>query len=313
MLSRVADAIYWMNRYIERAESVARFVDVTLYLSLDLPSEAQDAWSALIAVTGDEPYYRARYGEPTREGVLRFLTFDNEYPNSIVSCLRSARENARSVREVISSEMWEQINRTFLTVRGGDLARVLDDPSEFYAGVKQAAHLFVGITYLTMTHNEAWHFGRLGRMLERADKTSRIVDVKYFLLPHDDDELRSTVDELEWGALLKSASAFEMYRKRFGRITPANVIDFLLLDRKFPRAMRYCVTKGERSLRAIAGTPPDSGPRNVAEERMAALRTGIDRFDVSSLVATGVHETLDQIQSDLNAVGDGVFRVFFDG
>ena len=148
MLSRVADAIYWMHRYVERAENAARFVDVNLYLLLDLPraGEAQE-WQQLVRTTGDEPLFRERHGEPTRAAVLHFLTFDARYPNSIVSCLRAARENARSVREVISSEMWEQVNRAYLMVKeAAGAPHVLELPHAFYAAVKQAASLTAQIT-----------------------------------------------------------------------------------------------------------------------------------------------------------------------
>lgn len=310
MLSRVADSIYWMNRYFERAENVARFVDVNHHLLLDLPEREADAWAAVLATTGDSALFRERYGTPTRESVLRFLTWDRDYPNSIVSCLRAARENARQVREVISSELWEQVNRTYLTVKEASPEEVLDTPTDFYASVKQASQLFVGIHYLTMTHNEAWHFGRMGRLIERADKTSRIVDVKYYALPHDDDEVRSVAEEIHWGALLKSASGFEMYRKRFGLITPAHAVEFLLLDPKFPRSVEYCVLKAERSLHAITGAPLGCTDTQ-AELKALDLRLHIEQMDIQSVLATGVHAAVDQIQARLNQLGTGVYETFF--
>jgi uncharacterized alpha-E superfamily protein len=183
MLSRVADSVYWMSRYIERAENVARFVDVNLQLMLDLAGDTVEQWRPLVDTTGDRLVFVERYGQATRSNVVDFLTRDTQYPNSIMSCLHLARENARSVREVISSEMWEQVNKFFLMVRqAASGGHIQDDPHAFFAEVKDASHLFAGITDATMSHNEGWHFSRLGRLLERADKTSRILDVKYFIL-----------------------------------------------------------------------------------------------------------------------------------
>lgn len=220
MLSRVADSIYWMNRYVERAENVARFVDVNLNLLLDAPLGMEQQWEPIVITTGDQEFFRERYGEATADNILRFLTFDREYPNSIISCLRSARENARSVREVISSEMWEQVNDFYLMVNEAANVGSLSELHHFFPQVKMASHLFAGVMDATMTHNEGWHFGELGRLLERADKTGRILDVKYYILLPAVTDVGSPLDDLQWIALLKSASAYEMYRKRQYRITP---------------------------------------------------------------------------------------------
>jgi uncharacterized alpha-E superfamily protein len=161
-----------------------------------------------------------------------------------------------------------------------------------------------------MTHNEAWHFARLGRLVERADKTSRILDVKYFLLLRDPTDVGTPYDEIQWAALLKSASAFEMYRKHFGRITPARVVEFLLLDRKFPRSVRSCVTKAERSLHAITGTPLESS-RTSAELRLGRLRSELEYAEAGEIIRAGLHEHLDALQTKLNGVGDANFETFF--
>ena len=209
---------------------------------------------------------------PPRSNVIQFLTFDAENPNSILSCLRAARENARSVREIISSEMWLQLNRFYLMVNSAaQESGGLENPQGFYDEVKQASHLFTGITDATMTHGEAWHFSRLGRMLERADKTSRILDVKYFLLLRSADEVGTPFDDIQWAAVLRSASAFEMYRKRHGRISPRGVVDFLMLDREFPRAIRFCLLAARDSLHAISGTPLGTFRHAAGEAARPAL------------------------------------------
>jgi uncharacterized alpha-E superfamily protein len=319
LLSRVADAVYWMNRYVERAENVARFVDVNLNLTLDAPwlLDGAGPWASLVATTGDHATFEARHGVTTRENVMQFLTFDREYPSSILSCLRAARENARSVREIISSEMWNQLNDTYLAVQEAarDPETALASPGELYERIKHGCHAFVGVTYLTMTHNEAWHFGRLGRLVERADKTSRIVDVRAFLLLSQGrgvpsvSEPAGAVDEIQWSALLKSASALEMYRKRHGRIVPAHVVSFLLFEPKFPRSVRYCVTKAERSLHAITGDSLGEG-RLAPELLLGALREDIQRTDARAVLESGLHEWIDSLQTRLNEVGAAIGEEF---
>ncbi|HZU85062.1 MAG TPA: alpha-E domain-containing protein [Polyangiaceae bacterium] len=312
MLSRVAEAIYWMGRYAERAENVARFVDVSFQVMLDLPEPLGDPWAGVVGATGDEALYAARHGTATRDGVVRFLTFDAGSPNSILSCLRKARENARSVREVISSEMWEQINKWYLLVRDASTDQaVLDDPHDFLTEVKQASHLFVGIAALTMSHGEGWHFGRIGRLLERADQTSRIVDAKQALLLARPSELGASLDEINLSALLRSVSALEMYRKRHGRIAFQTVIGFLLLEKMFPRSVRYCLNEARRSLHAITGQPPEAGDTIVPERLLGRLGAEYEYASVDEVLAEGLHEHLDRLQSKLNEVGLAISQTFF--
>jgi uncharacterized alpha-E superfamily protein len=310
MLSRVADAVYWMTRYFERAENVARFVDVSLHLSLDIVAH-EGQWAALVATTGDDDLFRERYGDADRDKVLDFLTFDPTYSSSIYSSLRQARENARGVREVISSEMWQILNTTYHMVSDAARSRTtMDAPHAFFSAVKEQSAAFIGTTYVTMTHNEAWHFGRLGRLLERADKTSRILDVKSFLVDAPSD-VRAVSDEAQSAALLKSASAFEMYRKRHGLLHPERVVDFLLLERKFPRSVLYCLTKARRSLSAITGTTPDSASGYEPERALGRLHAELEYAATNEILASGLHEWLDSLQVRLNLVGGAVAKAFF--
>lgn len=313
MLSRVANAVYWLNRYIERAENVARFIDVNVNLSLEI-DPAHGQWAPLVATTGDEESFSLRYDSPTKANVIRFLTFERENPNSILSCLRAARENARGVREVISSEMWEQVNVSYLAVEEAVASgRAVEDPRAFFASVKQASHLFCGIMDATMSHGEAWHFGRLGRLLERADKTARILDVKYYVLLPRPEDVGTPLDDLQWQAALRSASALEMYRKeRRRRIAPRDVADFLVLSRTFPRSIRYCVVKAEESMKAITGSEPRAFA-NAAEKRLGRLRSELEYVEIGDVFAVGLHEFLQRIQSELNYVGEGVHDSFFAG
>ncbi len=311
MLSRVAEAIYWMCRYIERAENVARFIDVNLHLMLDLSVDPEGQWEPLITVTGDRRVFKGRYGEPSAENVIRFLTFDLDYPNSIIACLRAARENARQVREIISSEMWEQINRFYLTVAEASRNdRAFDRWHQFFEEVKLNSHLLTGLTEVTMSHGEAWHFASMGRLLERADKTSRILDVKYFILLPKVEYVNTPYDNIQWAAVLKSVSGLEMYRKQYHRINPKSVCEFLIFDRQFPRAIRYCLTAAESSLYAVTGNPTGT-VSNAAERQLGRLRADLDYADIDEVVHIGMHDYLDHFQTKLNAVGDALASIFF--
>lgn len=311
MLSRVADAIYWMSRYIERAENVARFIDVTLHMMPDMPSGSIPQWQPLIDTTGDAAVFKTRYGSATPDAVIQFLTCDAEYPNSIRSCLKAARENARSVREVISSEMWERINRFYLMVESAEFDdHCRRDPQDLFAIVKMSSHEFAGVTDATMTHNEGWHFSRLGQVLERADKTSRILDVKYFLLLPTAADVGTTIDDIQWAAVLRSASAFEMYRKRYGRMEPNRIVEFLLLDREFPRAIQWCLMTARASVHAISGTPRGLF-RTHLEEWLGQVCSDLAYADVDSIIAAGLHEYLDNLQTRMNEIGDGIRETFF--
>jgi uncharacterized alpha-E superfamily protein len=310
LLSRVADSVYWMARYIERAENVARFIGVNLHLQLDLPLEPAYQWRPLVDTSGDAGVFLRHYHDFSEENVIRFLTFDDSNPNSIYSCLRAARENARSIRDTISSEMWEQINGMYLQIQLQRGSAQYESFSEVLRGIRLACHMFHGITDATMSYNEAWHFLRLGTSIERADKTSRILDVKYFILLPSETRVGTPYDDIHWSAVLKSVSGFEMYRKKHGRITPRNIVGFLLLDSEFPRAIRHCIRSAEDSLHAVTGSP--AGVFHYgSEEAMWALRTEMTATDVDEVIRKGLHEYLDTLQTKMNAVDDSLLRDFF--
>jgi uncharacterized alpha-E superfamily protein len=309
MLSRVADSIYWLNCYVERAENIARFVDVNINLSLDSSLGMGQQWKPLILTTGDLDLFNERYGEATAENVIKFLTFDRDYPNSIISCLEAARKNARSIREVISSEMWEQINSFYLMVKDAAQLGTIDELSTFFSEVKSSSHLFFGVANATMSHNEGWHFGRIGRLLERADKTARILDVKYFILLPSIRDVGTPLDELQWIALLKSASAYEMYRKCQHQINPDAVAEFLILDRQFPRSIQFCLLEAEKSLYQITGNNIGTW-QNSAERALGKLRSELEFITIEEIVNQGLHEFLDRVQTKLNEVGYQIFETF---
>lgn len=305
LLSRVAESVYWMSRYIERAENVARFISVNLMLMLDLPAGDANQWQPIVDTTGDASTFRERYGVATRENVIEFLASDTGNLNSIHSCVRAARENARSVRETISSEMWEQVNSLYLM-----LQEPRREALHFFHQVRMACHLFQGLTDSTMSHNEPWHFIRLGQALERADKTSRLLDVKYFILLPSVEYVGTPYDDVQWSAVLKSVSGFEMYRKRYGRIAPRRIVEFLLLDNEFPRAVRYCLGRADRSLHIVTGTPA-GGFACTAEQRLGLLRSELDYAPVDSIFNDGLHEFLDALQVKMNKIDDSITGDFF--
>jgi uncharacterized alpha-E superfamily protein len=312
MLSRVADSLYWMSRYIERAENVARFVDVNLNLMLDSPVGLMEQWGPLILITAAGQPFLERYAEPTQENVIQFLTFDSENPDSIRSCLLKARENARSIREVIPFDLWTEINDFHLKVSApAALEQAAESPHDFFSYVRRSAHLVEGVTHATLSRGEAWHFSRIGRLIERADQTTRLLDTKYFLLLPSVTDVGTPVDDLYWSAVLKSASAFTMYRQRHGRLSPDRVCDFLILDREFPRSVQFCVTNAEESARAISGTPPGTY-RNEAERHLGRLSSELTYTDVSAVLQQGLHEFLDGLQIRLNEIGDGIYTTFIE-
>ena len=306
MLSRVADSVFWGNRYIERAENVARFVDVSQSMSLG----GVPQWAPLVYASGDEQLFQEHYKAYDAESVLQFLLFDERNTNSILTCLIRARENARTIREVLSVSLWESINRFYLRVR--EAARnpdpILQNPANFLERVKRHSHEVIGVTEATMSHGEAWNFAKIGRLIERADKTSRILDVKYFILLPEVAQVGSTLDVLQWSALLESTSALHTYRKRFGRISPRNVAEFLILDPDFPRSMRSCVNGIHASLTKITGSNLSCPSEQLCEE----LNLRLQRVSIHDIIQVGMHEFIDNFQQSLNAIGAAIYHGFFE-
>lgn len=311
MLSRVAESIFWMARYVERAENIARFVGVTHDLMLDAPLSPAHPWEPLVYVTGDEPWFFENYEAATPESVIDFLAVNPNYPSSIFRSLRAARENARSVRETIASEMWEQINSMYHWYSAQIIQkRHLRETTDFFSELMQQCVLFQGITDTTMTRDLGWQFANLGRQLERADKISRLLDVKYYTLLPSPAHVNSPTDDLQWSSLLQSVSGFEMYRKRHHEISVHNVVDFLVLDRQFPRAIQYCLIEANQSLHAITGCPMGAF-QNPAEQALGRVCANLSYIEAPTIVERGLHEFVDDLQRELNLVGNAVGEAFF--
>jgi len=311
MLSRVAESIYWMARYIERAENTARFVEVTLNLVLDQPMGVDEPWRPLINATGDDEIFNKSYAVADAETVMRFMAFDRDYANSIISALRIARENARSVRESLSSEAFEQINTLYHYVNtAAQTEQSPDSPTDFFDSIRRHCHLLTGILDATMSHDTGWHFANVGRLIERADKTSRILDVKYFTLLPTVDSVGTAIDDLQWSTLLFSLSGFEAYRRQHHVILSDKVVEFFLLHTEFPRSVRFCVDNAETSLLAITGGATD--PRHsVATDKIAALRERLASTDATSILQYGLHQFVDSVQGDLNEIGIAITDSYF--
>ena len=306
MLSRVADSLYWTSRYLERAENTARLLSVNSYLTLDLPSDLGH-WEPLVEALGAEELFQSNYNEFSGDNVVRFLTYDLVNPDSILCSINNARSNANSAREFITLEMWEQLNATYLRLRESTEAN--ETSQEFFRGIVRSCQLINGITDATMSHDEGWHFFRLGRMIERADKTSRMLDVRYLFSRSEDPSVLRPYGDILWAALLRSTSALQMYRKRYRQINPERLIGFLVLDREFPRSVRHCVADAEEAVRAISETP-GSTFQNRAEQVLGRLRAYLDYMHVDEIIAQGVHEFIDVLQMKLNDASLAIMETF---
>ncbi|MDX2175298.1 MAG: alpha-E domain-containing protein [Candidatus Sumerlaeia bacterium] len=311
MLSRVAESVFWMSRYIHRAEHTARLVDINLQLLLDLPGALADQWEPLVTITAEQDYFASRYGDATQRNVLEFLVFDNQYPSSIANSLRAARENARTVRDFISAEIWEQVNEFYhFVVSERAPVHAKEDPHGFFARVRNHGHLFSGLVDGTLEHGQGYHFIKLAEYLERADQTSRVLDVKYFLLLPGAEYVGTTLDDVQWAAVLKSASALESYRKRHHRIRPRDIAEYLLLDPDFPRSAAKCVADARGALHAITGNPLDR-PRTEPEMVLGRLAADLKFGTIDEVFEVGLHEYIDRLQARLNESGAAVSRAFF--
>ena len=316
MLSRVAHSLYWMARYIERAENIARLVDVNLQLLLDLRDLDEERlaqhWLPIIQATGDEKDFFKLHPRATGQAVTEFLVFQAENPNSIVQSICSARENARMVRDQLTLELWEELNRLYLFVRSPYARDVWRrSPSEFFQEIKAGSLHLNGIASATLIHDEGWWFVQTGQFLERADKTTRILDVRYETLPERGaPKTVSQADALEWAAVLRSCSAWDAYKSFYGaEVHPRLVAEFLLLNDSFPRSVRFCVSELNRALRRISGVAEGTFC-NDAEKLTGRFLAELQFSTVDEIFDRGLHQYLDEAQTKLNDIGDALFRAY---
>ena len=316
MLSRVANSLYWMSRYIERAENIARIVDVNLQLLLDLRNLNEERlakhWLPIVQTTGDEKLFFTFHNKATAQNVTEFLVFQLDNPNSLISSVCQARENARMVRDQITIELWEELNRLYWFVRTPDARQAWkESPSDFFQQIKSSSLLIIGLGYTTLIRNEGWWFSQAGKYLERADKTSRILDLRYEALPARGlPQTVSETDALEWSAILRSCSAWDAYKTIHGaEVSPRLVAEFLLLSEDFPRSVRFCVDELNHALRKISGVA-EGKFCNDAEKLAGRLVAELQFATIDEIFEAGLHDYLDRLQGKLNDIGFALFNAY---
>lgn len=316
MLSRVAENLFWMSRYLERAENVARLLDVGLYMELDAPRLTVENGSApveiALTILACRDAFRLAYPAADRSAVLGFLTFDRTNPQSILSMVALARENARGTQESLGVDAWSEVNRLYLYLSGRRAqARFEASPSRFYTTFKQACILVDGLIHNTLPRDEVYHFLQLGRYLERVDLMGRILFAKCYSHAQDVADADLALRLVRWTGLLRSCSAYGAYlRIERDRVEPVGVIRFLVLNPDFPRAIRYCIDRCRESLHEIAG-PDDEEYRSEAARLLGRLDSELRYVAVDEIFERGLLPFLEEIQSTCQKVGQEIQRSFF--
>jgi uncharacterized alpha-E superfamily protein len=323
LMARDADSMYWMSRYVERAEHIARLLLVHSNLLVDVgdltPQLQEQQWHSVLTIMRSGPLPEI---PPAAEAVAppislghriaRFMTFERENPNSLVSCLTRARENARSIRENISAEMWESLNTLYWSIRSDEAAaRFEDSPEDFYRQIMTGSFLFQGLTDQTLGHEQRWLFTQLGKFLERIDVTSRLLEVKFSILLHPDVQLDSALRNIHWMAVLRSGCSIEAYRRRhLADMDPLRVASFLILERKFPRSVRFCVGKAHE---AIASVRAEVNPTTIdpAERILGRLDAQLEYAEPSEILLEGLPAYLQRIQTHVAESAAAVQKSYF--
>ena len=310
MLSRVADSLYWMSRYLERAEHTARLIDVDFQLRLDQSPEAGSGrWLRLLeALQAPRP----EDGKIDATTLTHILTLDKTNPSSIISCVAAARENLRQVREQCSSEMWEQLNRLYLQVNSTISSEAwLLHSYVFFRAVQEGAHLFQGVTDSTMSHGEGWQYIQLGRYVERTDALARLIGTHLSRLPYSPDQTVESEEYLEWVGLLKSCAAFEAYCKKYtAELRPLRVAEFLLLNLEFPHSVRFSVDMVHAALRAIAELTERKAEQPV---RLAGrLRATLSFGQIDEIIASGANAYVQSVRQQCGQAHTAIHQIYFD-
>lgn len=308
VLSRSADHLYWMSRQVERAENTARILEVADRMALlpggDGESDGKGSqWDAALQITGDASKFYDRFPGAKPDLVIRYMTLDPDNPSSIYSTMRAARENARAERVALTTEMWEALNSTWLEISGLTPARLASRGyRNFFGWIKERSHLFRGTAVATMLRDERYHFLRLGTFIERADNSARILDVKYHILLPDISHVGSATDYLQWGALLRSVSAYRMYHHAYKEtILPANVAKMIIFNDAFPRSLHACFDS-ILELLAMIGGPRGAEALRQAGEIHALLHYG----RIEAVFRDGLHEFLTDFVARNNRLSDEI-------
>ena len=313
MLSRVAHSLYWMSRYIERAENTARLLEVNLQFILDFrgydDAYPREHWGSILAGSGDEERFGEHYPSADSRSVTEFFAFDLRNSNSILACVFAARENARMIRDQISIEMWETINELYLFLKSRSTTDVwAAGPYEFFQDIKRNSHHFQGLTDSTYSRSEGWEFIQFGKYAERARMTARILDVKYHILLPSATDVGGALDTAQWQAVLRSASALEAYRRFYVReILPWKVAEFLIFSDSFPRSVHFCVAQIDDFLRRILGET-GARPRTEAARLSRRLLANLQSLTIDEVLGDGLHEFLVETGEILDRISDGVVQ-----
>ncbi len=312
MLSRIADSLYWIARYMDRAENAARLLDVTYHMLLE---QAQTTyrlrWDSVIRITGDQQVFHAIHDEPTPENVCDFVLFREDNGNSVASCIDMVRENARTIRDRLSREMWENVNGLYHRMREmKETARIGDDLHGLCQEIILASQAFNGITDSTLPHDEGWDFLQAGRALERAENTARVVDVEYHKLVDTSSALAEAASQ-QWMAVLKSVGAYEIYRRAYqSAIEPKKVAELLILHQQHPRSVRFNIAWLQTSLRGVSGTGAHSYA-NEAERLTGKLHDSLVYDRIEDIFARGLHLFLSDVAKTCRRIGEEVARSYF--
>lgn len=308
MLSRIADSLFWIGRYMERADNTARILDVNYHMLLEQPPNTYKLrWDPLIAVTGERIRFYQKHEEASAQTAFDFLGFSEENPNSIRLCIVNARENARAIRDRISREMWEDINSLYHRVVR--MREMDEDLTRFCDAVKRGGHRFHGVCDATLARDEGWHFVQAGCVLERAEMTARILDVHYHQLLEGPAVLNESRNHL-WMAVLKSVAAFEFYKRLYGQIEPMKVAELLLLDPRHPRSVRFNLSALQSSLYAISGSVPGTYA-NEAERLTGKVNERLTYDSIEEIFAGGLHNFLTDLQQACRNIGEQITGAYF--
>jgi len=307
MLSRTADNLYWLARYVERAEYLARVLEATLRLTA-LPVAyvgSTNEWETAVATAGCRNAFFARYSEANEENVTEFLAFSADNPSSIRNCIEIARHNARAVRTALTTETWETINGAWLELkRFGNGPTVREEFLRFLHWVQETSLRFDGSAYRTMLRNDAYWFSRLGLYVERADNTARILDVKYHMLLPDDEHVGGPLDYYQWAAILRTVSALTAYHWVYREsLKPWLIADLLILNPQMPRSLASCYENLVRFCDSIANVYGRQGP---AQRQARTVRTRLQNSRMEEIFQTGLHEFIGEFVADNNALGAAV-------
>ncbi len=307
MLARLAENLFWTGRYMERAEDTALLLDVTYHGLLESsPAEAGVAWWGLLEVLHLDHAFLERHSDDTvsEENVTAFLVLNPEVPGSITSSVRLVRENARSVRELISTELWQAVNTFYLDLRARDLRGDLERaPHDLYGMIKLRCQSIYGVAAETMPRDDGWRFMILGRALERAEMTCRLLNVRYAQLVANPE-----TSFHDWVGVLKCASAFEAYRKSYrATMDPAHVVEFLLLGQDFPRSVLYCLRLAEHNLSRLGPLGEVTNPQRL----LGRIRAELEFRVIDDLLREGLRDFLDRVQDQVWAVAEAVAEQFF--